>query len=78
VFFIVHPPYNHFLFSAHNRKGSSDSVRSGPVRQVVIADEQLRELAVGVVSLLDIVDAGGGEDLNSGRVVQLADESSSL
>jgi hypothetical protein len=46
----------------------------GAFPEVVVADKQLRELAVGVVSLLDVVDAGGGQELNSGRIVQLPDE----
>ena len=38
---------------------------SGALAQIVVADKQLCELAVWVVSLLDIVDAGIGVNLNT-------------
>ena len=42
--------------------------------KVVVADQQLGELTVGVVTLLDVVDAGGCDELDAGRIVQLTDE----
>gem|GEM_PF-2606632 len=42
--------------------------------EVVVSDQQFGELAVGVVSLLDVVNAGGGDELDAGRIVQLPDE----
>ena len=42
--------------------------------QVVVGDEQLGKLAVGVVPLTDVVQPGHRLDLDAGGVVQFPDE----
>lgn len=42
--------------------------------QVVVGDEQLGKLAVGVIPLADVVQPGHRLDLDAGGVVQLPDK----
>lgn len=45
-----------------------------PLMQVVVGDEQLGKLAVGVIPLADVVQPGHRLDLDAGGVVQLPDK----
>ena len=45
-----------------------------PLMQVVVGDEQLGKLAVGVIPLADVVQTGHRLDLDAGGVVQLPDK----